>query len=87
MRKAARTGRAMRITGGHRRERQGAVMGQADIGIWWRKSSYSGGDNNCVEAGTTHAGVAVRDTKNPHGGTLRISADAWRTFTESICPR
>ena len=62
-------------------------MGKADIGIWWRKSSYSGGDNNCVEVGTTNAGVAVRDTKNPHDGTLRVSAGAWRTFTESIGPR
>ena len=76
----------MRITGGHRHERQGAVMGKADIGIWWRKSSYSGGDNNCVEVGTTNAGVAVRDTKNPYDGTLRFSGGAWRTFTESICP-
>ena len=24
-------------------------------GIWWRKSSYSGGDNNCVEVGTSKA--------------------------------
>ena len=61
-------------------------MGKADIGIWWRTSSYSGGDNNCVEVGTTKAGVAVRDTKSPHVGTVRFSAGAWRAFTESICP-
>ena len=61
-------------------------MGKAGIGIGWRKSSYSGGDNNCVEVGTADAEVAVRDTKNPHDGTLRFSAGAWRTFTEGICP-
>lgn len=60
-------------------------MGQADINIWWRKSSYSGGDNNCVEVGTADAGVAVRDTKDLPGGALQFSASAWQAFTEGIC--
>ena len=54
-------------------------------GTWWRKSSYSGGDNNCVEVGTTGAGVAVRDTRNRPGGTLHFGAGAWQAFTGSIC--
>ncbi len=54
-------------------------MGKAGMaGIWWRKSSYSGGDNNCVEVGATNAGVAVRDTKNQQDGALRFSAGAWQ---------
>jgi uncharacterized protein DUF397 len=62
-------------------------MGEAGIaGTWWRKSSYSGGDNNCVEVGTAGAGIAVRDTKNPRSGTLEFSANAWHAFTESIYP-
>jgi hypothetical protein len=61
-------------------------MGEAGTaGIWWRKSSYSGGDNNCVEAGTTDAGVAVRDSKKPQGDGLNFSAAAWHTFTGSLC--
>ena len=65
-------------------------MGEAGTtAIWWRKSSYSGGDNNCVEvgavaAGTADAGIAVRDSKNPRGGALRVSAGAWREFTGSL---
>jgi len=50
-------------------------------GIWWRKSSHSGGDNNCVEAGTSGTGVAVRDSKHPRGAPLSFSAAAWQAFT------
>ena len=58
-------------------------------GIWWRKSSYSGGDNNCVEvgavaAGTRDAGIAVRDSESPGGEALRFSVGAWRGFTGSL---
>jgi hypothetical protein len=53
--------------------------------IWWRKSSHSGGDNNCVEVGTTGATVAVRDSKDPHGGALSFSTVTWQTFTGSLC--
>ena len=56
-------------------------------GIWWRKSSHSGGDNNCVEIGTAGAGVAVRDSKDPRGSALSFSAAAWQMFTGSLCPR
>ncbi len=51
---------------------------------WWRKSSYSGGDNNCVEAASTAATVSVRDSKRPHGGVLRFSPAAWQAFTRDI---
>ena len=53
-------------------------------GIRWRKSSYSGGDNNCVEAGNTGAQVAVRDSKKPSGAALIFSPGAWRVFTRSL---
>jgi Domain of unknown function (DUF397) len=52
----------------------------------WRKASYSGGGNNCVEvarAGGT-AAVAVRDSKNPDGGHLIFGADAWEAFITDI---
>ena len=51
---------------------------------WWRKSSYSGGDNNCVEIATTGANVAVRDSKNPGGGVLSFSPGAWQAFTAGV---
>jgi hypothetical protein len=62
-------------------------MGEAGTaGSWWRKSSYSGGDNNCVEVGTTGAGIAVRDSKNPDSDALAFAADTWRAFTVDLCP-
>ena len=61
-------------------------MGKAGMaGIWWRKSSYSGGDNNCVEVGATGESIAVRDTKDRRGGALQFSASQWQSFTESFC--
>jgi hypothetical protein len=51
----------------------------------WRKSSYSGGQGNCVEvADLPDGGMAVRDTKNRGGGMLRFSADAWAEFISAI---
>ncbi|MFJ2739138.1 DUF397 domain-containing protein [Streptomyces sp. NPDC087440] len=51
----------------------------------WFKSSYSGGDNACVECATlqpvSHA-IAVRDSKDPARGTLHFTAAAWRTFLQ-----
>lgn len=38
--------------------------------ITWRKSSYSGGDGDCVEIGWPGTTVAVRDSKNPGGPAL-----------------
>ncbi|OQO94042.1 DUF397 domain-containing protein [Saccharomonospora piscinae] len=43
----------------------------------WRKSSYSGGGNDCVEVAFTGDGAAVRDSKNPGGGALRLSRREW----------
>ena len=61
-------------------------MGEAGTaGNWWRKSSYSGGDNNCVEVGTTGAGIAVRDSKNPDSDALAFAAGTWQAFTVDLC--
>jgi hypothetical protein len=50
----------------------------------WRKSTYSGSGNNCVEVRTTGAGIAVRDSRNPHGAVLTLTASQWRTLTRTI---
>jgi Domain of unknown function (DUF397) len=50
----------------------------------WRKSTYSnGGGNACVEVASA-GGVAVRDTTNRDGGTMKFSAEAWERFTASL---
>jgi hypothetical protein len=50
----------------------------------WRKSSYSGSSNNCVEVTPHGTAVAVRDSKDPHSPALTISHGAWDTFTRHI---
>jgi Domain of unknown function (DUF397) len=50
----------------------------------WRKSSYCDTGGQCVEvahAGTTHL---VRDSANPNGGCLVISAPAWAAFIRDV---
>ncbi|MET8757475.1 DUF397 domain-containing protein [Lentzea sp. NPDC004782] len=46
----------------------------------WRKSSYSGSQEGCVEVAltTTHAGV--RDSKYPSGPALTFSLSAFKAF-------
>ena len=50
----------------------------------WRKSSYSGGGNNCVEVAQAGGTSAVRDSKNPGGGHLTFGAEAWEAFLTDI---
>lgn len=51
----------------------------------WRKSSYSGANGgSCVETASGNGMVLVRDTTNRDGGTLALSADAWREFTAGL---
>ncbi len=43
--------------------------------IHWRKSSHSGSEGgNCVELGyEDHEPIAIRDSKNPDGPTIRVN--------------
>ena len=59
----------------------------------WRKSSYSGDGNSCVELAVTRPEsrdgtdpvVGVRDTKaNGRGPVLEFSPSAWREFLSRI---
>jgi len=48
----------------------------------WRKSSYSGGNGgDCVEVARNLPGVvALRDSKDPGGPALVLTAGQWRAF-------
>jgi hypothetical protein len=55
----------------------------------WRKSSYSGDGNSCVELASARDGVApvvgVRDTTaNGRGPVLQFRASAWQEFLSRI---
>ena len=49
----------------------------------WRKSSYSGANDNCVEVALGPV-VGVRDTKARRAGQLAVSARAWRSVLDRL---
>jgi hypothetical protein len=49
----------------------------------WRKSSYSGMNNECVELSVRLELTSVRDSKNPEP-TLRIEHTAWSVFLAAV---
>jgi hypothetical protein len=55
-----------------------------DRGISWRKSSRSNAGNDCVEIARTRAGIAVRDSKNPHQPHLTLSTEAFASLAADI---
>lgn len=54
-------------------------------GARWRTSTYSGGNNECVEVADNipHL-VPVRDSKRPAGPVIAFGSDAWRTFIAEL---
>ncbi|HEX5407336.1 MAG TPA: DUF397 domain-containing protein [Pseudonocardiaceae bacterium] len=48
--------------------------------LLWRKSTHSGGGNDCVEIAAVTVGTAVRDSKNPDGPQLRFGPVDWSAF-------
>lgn len=46
--------------------------------LYWRKSSYSGGQADCVELAARPAALLVRDSKHPTAPHLTLTR---RTFT------
>jgi hypothetical protein len=50
----------------------------------WRKSSYSGGEGNCVEVADSGNRVLMRDTQDRTGPVIKVSLAAWRRFAEQV---
>jgi uncharacterized protein DUF397 len=49
----------------------------------WRKSSYSGGQSDCVEVKLDQA-VGIRDTKARDHGQLTVSRTAWAAAVTAL---
>lgn len=49
----------------------------------WRKSTRSGSNGQCVEVCDLGHGVAVRDSKDPHGPVLSFPPAAWAAFVHA----
>lgn len=49
----------------------------------WHKSSYSGGNNECLEAREHQAGADVRDTQHRELGHLSFTRAEWNAFVET----
>lgn len=61
-----------------------AIENESPTGYDWFKSSYSSGDNNCVECALAPNIVPVRDSKNPNGPTLIATKTSWNAFVKHI---
>lgn len=50
----------------------------------WRKSSYSGGQTNCVEVALGAGSARVRDTKRREAGHIEVGSDAWQALLDRL---
>lgn len=53
----------------------------------WRKSSFSGGNTNCVEVAMTVTAVGVRDSKYTTGPTLSFPLSVWSAVPRKLPQR
>ena len=49
----------------------------------FRKSSYSGHAQDCVEVADLPCGAAIRDSKNTDAGHIPFPASEWTSFLSS----
>lgn len=50
----------------------------------WRKSTYSGSNEDCVEVALAPAVVQIRDTKALASGALQTSTRSWVSLTQRL---
>lgn len=56
-----------------------------EVAYDWHKSTYSGSaGGDCVEVATCPHAIHIRDSKNPGGPILTLSAAAWSAFLADV---
>jgi hypothetical protein len=50
----------------------------------WRKSTFSVGNDDCVETAPTASAVAVRDSKDLTIGNLAVPNTSWTRLTKAL---
>ncbi|MFD3572795.1 DUF397 domain-containing protein [Streptomyces sp. NPDC058644] len=61
------------------------IADASTLAVTWWKSSASGTQSDCVEAGVVDdQTVALRDSKRPTGAALLLDRDTLRAFVEGI---
>jgi hypothetical protein len=53
-------------------------------GLNWRKSTYSGNGEACVELGSMPGAVLVRDTTDRGGVMLSVTEATWSAFLATL---
>lgn len=51
---------------------------------WPHKSSHSNPQGNCIEVADLGSSRAVRDSKNPNGAVLFVTAAEWSAFCDAV---
>lgn len=60
-------------------------MGTAPSEIRWHVSSHSGGNDDCVEVGTTEDGSRkVRNSKRRNGAVVDFTPSEWDAFIRGV---
>ncbi|MET7329493.1 DUF397 domain-containing protein [Nonomuraea sp. NPDC005650] len=60
-------------------------MEEIDLtGAEWRKSSFSGGNGQCVEAADLGTHIAVRHSLAPEGPVVLYTRSEWAAFTAGV---
>jgi hypothetical protein len=62
------------------------IPNSSATGFAWTRSSYSGGNGNCVEVahGALSAALPVRDSKQPAGPAVVFSDTGWGVFVDAV---
>ncbi|MGW8974601.1 DUF397 domain-containing protein [Streptomyces platensis] len=56
-----------------------------EVAYDWHKSTHSGSaGGNCVEVATCPHAIHIRDSKNPGGPILTLSAATWSAFLADV---